>query len=102
MRFSPIILLLFAMLGCGSGTDPAKTPDPAKTLNAAKTPDAATFKKHMTPAQLALGEPVVNSVGMVMLPIPAGEFQMGSSLSAEEIVKRFHLQDKRQLLLPYL
>jgi formylglycine-generating enzyme required for sulfatase activity/predicted Ser/Thr protein kinase len=39
---------------------------------------AATVKKHMTPAQLALGDPVVNSVGMVLVPIPAGEFQMGS------------------------
>ena len=45
---------------------------------AAKTPDAATVKKLMAPAQLALGDPVVNSVGMVMVPIPAGEFQMGS------------------------
>jgi len=32
----------------------------------------------MTPEQLALGEPTVNSVGMVLVPIPAGEFQMGS------------------------
>ncbi len=61
MRFSPIVLLLFGMMGCGSGA-----------------PDAATVKKHMTPAQLALGDPVVNSVGMVLVPIPAGEFMMGS------------------------
>ena len=32
----------------------------------------------MTPDQLALGDPIVNSVGMVLVPIPAGEFQMGS------------------------
>ena len=32
----------------------------------------------MTPAQLALGDPIVNSVGMVLVPIPAGEFRMGS------------------------
>ena len=32
----------------------------------------------MTPDQLVLGDPVVNSVGMVLVPIPAGEFQMGS------------------------
>jgi len=66
VRISPLVLLLFAMLGCGSRTDPAKPPD------------AATVKKHMTPAQLALGDPVVNSVGMLLVPIPAGEFQMGS------------------------
>jgi formylglycine-generating enzyme required for sulfatase activity len=43
-----------------------------------RTPDATTVKKHMTPDQLALGDPVVNSIGMVLVPIPAGEFQMGS------------------------
>ncbi|MCH7989078.1 MAG: formylglycine-generating enzyme family protein, partial [Planctomycetes bacterium] len=32
----------------------------------------------MTPDQLALGDPIVNSVGMLLVPIPAGEFQMGS------------------------
>ena len=32
----------------------------------------------MTPAQLELGDPVVNRVGMLLVPIPAGEFQMGS------------------------
>jgi formylglycine-generating enzyme required for sulfatase activity len=31
----------------------------------------------MTPAQLALGDPVVNSVGMLLVPIPAGTFTMG-------------------------
>jgi formylglycine-generating enzyme required for sulfatase activity len=38
----------------------------------------AAVKKQMTPAQLALGDPVVNSVGMLLVPIPAGEFPMGS------------------------
>jgi formylglycine-generating enzyme required for sulfatase activity len=96
MRISPLVLL-FAMLGCGSGTEPAKTPaesdgkqaQPQKAVttdkqvasSAEKTPDAATVKKHMTPAQLALGDPVVNSVGMLLVPIPAGEFQMGSPAS---------------------
>ncbi len=76
MRFVPIVLLLFATLGCGSGTEPAKTP--AEKAAAKKTPDAAAVKKYMTPAQLALGDPVVNSIGMVLVPIPAGEFKMGS------------------------
>jgi formylglycine-generating enzyme required for sulfatase activity len=73
MRITPFVLLLFAMLGCGSGTEPAKSPVAAYT-----TPVAARVKKHMTPAQLALGDPVVNSVSMLLVPIPAGEFQMGS------------------------
>jgi formylglycine-generating enzyme required for sulfatase activity len=64
MRISPLVLLLFATLGCGS--------------------EAARVKKQMTSAQLALGDPVVNSVGMLLVPIPAGEFQMGSPASAPE------------------
>jgi len=54
MRISPLVLLLFSMLGCGSGTEPAKTP-----------------------AQLALGDPFVNSVGMQFKLLPGGTFKMG-------------------------
>jgi hypothetical protein len=68
MRISPLVLLLFATLGCGSGTEPAELPVASYT-----TPDAATVNKHMTPAQLALGDPVVNSVGMLLVPIPDGQ-----------------------------
>ena len=52
-------LLLFTVHGCESGP-----------------PDAATVRKQMTSDQLELSDPVVNSVGMVLVPIPAGEFQM--------------------------
>jgi formylglycine-generating enzyme required for sulfatase activity len=61
---------------------------------AAEKPDAATVKKHMTPAQLALGDPVINSVGMLLVPISAGDFQMGSPDSdsdAEDDEKPQHL-----------
>jgi len=102
MRISPIVLLLFPMLGCGSGTEPAKpsaesggnqvqrqkvaTPEkqsaktPAEMTPAEKAAAAvvAAVKKQMTPDQLGLDDPVVNSVGMVLVPIPAGQFQMGS------------------------
>lgn len=75
MRTTPIVRLLFALLACFSGTRDATS---AETEAAAKTPDAAAVKKAMTPAQLALGDPITNSVGMVLVPIPSGEFQMGS------------------------
>ena len=99
MRISPLVLL-FAMLGCGSGSEPAKTPaesggnqtqspktetqleksQPASNkAGTAKTPDAATVKKQMTPAPLALGKPGVNSIGMLLVPIPAGTFTMGEA-----------------------
>ena len=50
----------------------------AETPAAAKTPGPAAVKQNMTPEQLELGDPIVNSIGMVLVPIPAGEFQMGS------------------------
>ncbi len=45
--------------------------------------DLTAIKEYMTPAQLALGDPVVNSVGMLLVPIPAGEFTMGSPATEE-------------------
>ena len=81
-----IILLSFiAMGGCGSSG-----------------PDAAAVMQRMTPEQLAVGEPIVNSVGMVLVPIPAGEFQMGSAVNDAPLEQRYKqlLQDpevKRKL-----
>jgi len=68
-----------------------KVPNPSPTAKAApaKTPAektaVATVKKHMTPAQLALGDPVVNSVGMLLVPIPAGTFTMGRPAVAHKV-----------------
>jgi sulfatase modifying factor 1 len=59
---SIMVLMLITTAGCGPGT-----------------PDAKAVKKRMASDQLALGDPIVNSVGMVLVPIPAGEFQMGSA-----------------------
>ena len=36
------------------------------------------MKQTLTPAQLTVGDPIENSIGMVLVPIPAGEFLMGS------------------------
>jgi formylglycine-generating enzyme required for sulfatase activity len=73
----------------------------AETAAAAKTPDAATVKKHMTPAQLALGDPVVNSVGMVLVPIPAGQFQMGSPDSDKDVKDKEKPQHLVKITKPF-
>ena len=44
-------------------------------------PDAAAIKAIMTAEQLALGGPIVNDIGIVLVPFPAGEFTMGSPAS---------------------
>ena len=44
-------------------------------------PSVTAVKEHMSAAQLGLGDPMVNSVGMLLVPIPSGEFLMGSPAS---------------------
>ena len=99
MRVSPLILLLVAMLGCSSGT---QTTNPsAETPATAKTPDAATVKKAMTSAQLELGDPIANSVGMVLVPIPAGEFMMGSPDSDKAARSNVKPQHPVKITMPF-
>jgi formylglycine-generating enzyme required for sulfatase activity len=50
----------------------------------AKLEMVAAIKKLMTREQVTLGGPVVNSIDMVLVPIPAGEFMMGSPESESE------------------
>ena len=64
----PLIVVLWLVTTAGCGT---------------RIPDAAAVKQHMTSEQLAMGDPIVNSVGMVPVPIPAGEFQMGKNEKRE-------------------
>jgi formylglycine-generating enzyme required for sulfatase activity len=123
MRAILISLLVFGVCGCGSddaGTpeQPVSTPKAEKPVSTptaeqpvddpkpvAKTPDVsppveqplpdvATVKKTLTSAQLAVGDPIENSIGMVLVPIPAGEFMMGSRLSAADVAKRFEVPAK--------
>jgi len=60
----------------------------------ATVPDVSTVKKNLTPAQLAIDDPLVNSIGMVLVPIPGGEFMMGSNVPATELLKRFGIDPK--------
>jgi formylglycine-generating enzyme required for sulfatase activity len=89
MRLSPLVLLLAAVIGCGSDATPDKPSiDAVHPSNAAKSepqanPDAlppvtqsgdAELKANPTKAVV----PVANSIGMRFVPIPAGTFTMGS------------------------
>jgi len=62
------LLLVMGMVGCGGAVVATTQPDASAT----PLPDAATVKQSLTPAQLAVGDPIENSIGMVLVPIPAG------------------------------
>ena len=106
------LVMVMGMVGCG-GEDSATTqPDASATSlsDAATTqadesviplPDAATVKQTLTPAQLAVGDPIENSVGMVLVPIPAGEFLMGS-LETEPGRQDDEVQHQVTLTKPFL
>ena len=91
-RISGIVLLVFAMLGCDSEPPPATPAEKAA---------AAAVKKNMTPDQLELGDPIVNSVGMLLVPIPAGEFLMGSPDSASRLRSREKPQHLVEITTPF-
>ena len=79
-------------------SNPAETDDPVAT----PLPDAATVKQTLTPAQLAVGDPIENSIGMVLVPIPAGEFLMGSPETEPGRQDNSELQHQVTLTKPFL
>lgn len=42
-------------------------------------PDVSAVRAQMTAEQIEVSDPVVNTVGMVLVPVPAGEFLMGTA-----------------------
>ena len=88
MRAILISLLVLGVCGCGSDDagapeQPVSTPAASKPFDdpklAAKTPDVPS--------------PIENSIGMVLVPIPAGEFMMGPKYKPHRVTltKSFHL-----------
>ena len=75
MRAILISLLVFGVCGCGEKQKPL--------------PDVASVEQPL-PVAKPVGDPIENSIGMVLVPIPAGEFMMGSRLPAAEVAKRFN------------
>ena len=93
------LLLVMGMVGCGGGGGEDATPQPDTSV--IPLPDAATVKQTLTPAQLAVGDPIENSIGMVLVPIPAGEFLMGSP-ATEPGRQDNELQHQVTLTKPFL
>ena len=101
MRLLLLAVLLVAMTGCGPDTkseDQPTTPTkedqptaPEETVSLAETPNGSDE------SSAKAGVPAVNSVGMRFVPIPAGEFTMGSGSTTTyqehpvKITKPFHL-----------
>ena len=92
------LLLVLGLGGCGAsansevtGSESSRAPvqttaaepivenavEPAAPVNVI-VPDATTVSKIVTPEQMSVGDIITNSIGMVLVPIPAGEFLMGS------------------------
>ena len=64
----------------------ARVAEAARLAKAARVAEAARVEAESAPAvaaQRALGDPVLNSIGMTLIPIPAGEFKMGSPKTEE-------------------
>lgn len=71
-RISILILVMLPAAGCGP-----------------TAPDVSAVKGLMAPEQLALGAPIVNSIDMVLVPVPAGEFQMGTSTQEKPLEEQY-------------
>ena len=52
---------------------------------AAEWAAVAVIKKQLTPDQRELSDPIVNSIGMLFVPIPAGHFQMGERDNVHQV-----------------
>jgi len=109
MRANLFGLLVIGVCGCGSDDaatpeQPASTPTASKPVSTptaeqpvddpkpvAKTPDVSPPVEQRLPVAKPVGDPIENSIGMVLVPIPAGEFYIGSRLSAAEVGKRLGL-----------
>ncbi len=61
LRCTQLSLWLLALIGCGTSV-----------------PELSAVKKQMAAEQTAVGAPVMNGVGMILVPVPAGEFLMGT------------------------
>jgi formylglycine-generating enzyme required for sulfatase activity len=73
------LLITHSAIDAGPTVDkPVTRPPTPPESSPTKLALAAPIKKLVTPEQVDLGGPIVNSIDIVLVPIPAGEFTMGS------------------------
>ena len=81
-RFFLLALICLAAVILTTTTPPAQAADTDATVAALEKLEAK-IKNRMTAEQIELGGPIVNSVDMILVPIPAGKFLMGSPETEE-------------------
>jgi len=83
MRVTLISLMLLGLVGCGGSE---VTTDPATNV----PPKLPPWVENPLPVAKPVGDPIENSIGMVLVPIPAGEFYMGRYLPETEQANHSH------------
>lgn len=74
MKHSKLIVSILAIAAAGAGAAYFML------RRGASPPRIGSVKEHMSSEQLALSDPLENSVGMILVPIPSGEFPMGTPM----------------------
>jgi len=70
-QFSTLAMIMILLVGCGTSL-----------------PDLAKIRAQMASEQLEVGDPITNSVGITLVPIPSGEFQMGTAVPKRKEKKK--------------
>jgi len=97
MRFSVLAVVILGLSSCSSEVELTYIPDrfdssgqTAPDGGQTAAPDLRALRSRMSVEQLEVGSPVVNSAGMLMMPIPAGEFLMGSQDVQHSLCRPVH------------
>ncbi len=86
MRHMLFVLLLVAVVGCGnSDTSPDEQAVKPEADTVESTNAATVEPQDSSQDQTQAGDPIVNSIGMSFVSIPAGTFTMGEGSAAHQV-----------------